>query len=240
MTSIHRNLAAMSVAAGALALGVPARSEPAAYPTMAPLAQYLIADRAAEIALAKSAAPPAIAADATVLVLGSHGYETAAKGTNGFTCLVERSWMSPFDSADFWNPKIRGPVCYNAPAARSLLPFRFQRTEWVLAGWSRDRMLTALQAQAAKKALPAPEPGAMSYMLSPQQYLNDTGKAWKPHLMFHVPTADAAAWGANLAGSPVMLDTAHAQGPEPETVFMIAAPAWSDGAPAGGPPAHAH
>src|SRR5580658_7969818 len=51
-----------------------------AYPSMAPLDQYLIADRNAEIALARTAAPPSISGDATVMVLGMHGYETAVKG----------------------------------------------------------------------------------------------------------------------------------------------------------------
>src|SRR6202167_5713508 len=66
------------------------------YPSMAPLDQYLM-DRDAEIAMARSAAPEAISRDAEVLVLGRHGYETAVKGKNGFVCVVERGWMSPFD-----------------------------------------------------------------------------------------------------------------------------------------------
>src|SRR5580693_10759534 len=94
------------------------------YPSMATLDQYLM-DRNAEIALARSAAPEAISRDADILVLGRHGYETAVTGKNGFVCAVERAWMGPFegDGADmFWNPRVRGPVCYNPPAARSLLP----------------------------------------------------------------------------------------------------------------------
>src|SRR5262249_43087954 len=63
------------------------------YPiSMAPLDQYLMADRNAEIRLARSAAPPSISKDATVMVLGRHGYETAVEGTNGFVCTVDRSW----------------------------------------------------------------------------------------------------------------------------------------------------
>jgi hypothetical protein len=50
------------------------------YPSMAPLEQYLISDRNAEIALARSAAPESISRDAEVLVLGGHGYETGIKG----------------------------------------------------------------------------------------------------------------------------------------------------------------
>ncbi len=62
------------------------------YPNMAPIEQYLMTDRAAEIALARSAAPESISRDAEVLVLGRHGFETAVKGKNGFVCIVERSW----------------------------------------------------------------------------------------------------------------------------------------------------
>src|SRR6266852_5386944 len=65
------------------------------YASMAPLDQYLMADRNAEIALARSAAPDAISGDAKIMILGRHGYETAVEGKNGFVCVVERGWMSP-------------------------------------------------------------------------------------------------------------------------------------------------
>src|SRR6516164_9114760 len=104
------------------------------YPTsMAPLDQYLMADRNAEIALARSAAPPSIAKDATVMVLGRQGYEIAVEGTNGFVCNVDRSWMDQFEnSPEFWNPKRLGPVCYNPQAARTLLPILLIRTRLAL------------------------------------------------------------------------------------------------------------
>ena len=228
------NWAAVAIAATALTFATSharAADKPTPYPTMAPLAQYLIADRAREIALARSAAPPSISEDATVLVLGAKGYQTAVKGRNGFVCIVERSWTGPFDDAGFWNPKVRAPICYNAAAARSVLSYTMKRTGWALAGWSRPKMEQAMKAAAARKQLATPAPGAMSYMLSRQQYLNDEGGAWQPHMMFHVPLSDAAAWGANQTGSPIMLDTEHAPGPEPQSVFMMAASAWSDGAP---------
>src|ERR1700723_4702802 len=114
------------------------------YPTsMAPLDQYLMG-RDAEIALARSAAPPSISRDATVMVLGRHGYETAVEGKNGFVCVVERSWMSPFDNPEFWNPKIRGPLCFNPPAVRSILPTTYKRTEMVLAGQSKAQIMEGI------------------------------------------------------------------------------------------------
>jgi hypothetical protein len=232
--------AARAVLTAALALCATAQGHAAAYPNMAPLTQYMIPDRAAEIALARTAAPPAISEPATVLVLGHAGYETAVKGKNGFVCLVERAWMSPFDDAGFWNPKNRSPICYNPAAARTVLSYDLKRTTLVLAGHSKPQMLAALKAAVANKELRPPEPGAMSYMLSRQQYLNDAAGAWRPHLMFHTPPADAAAWGANLPASPVMLDTDHTQGPEPETIFMVAVGAWSDGTPYVHAAAHNH
>ena len=128
------------------------------YPSMAPLEQYLMADRSAEIALARSAAPESISHDAEVLVLGRRGYETAVKGQNGFVCIVERSWTAEIDNPDFWNPKLRGPLCLNPPAARSYLPLTIKKTELVLAGQSKAEMFTSMKA-VDKKELPTLEIG---------------------------------------------------------------------------------
>src|SRR5580658_9658940 len=115
----RRTLKIIALASSALVVALAALSQADAktpYPSMAPLDQYLMADRNAEIALARSAAPPSISGAAEVVVLGPHGYETAVEGKNGFVCIVERAWMNPFDSPEFWNPKNRGPICYNPPA----------------------------------------------------------------------------------------------------------------------------
>jgi len=206
------------------------------YPSMAPIEQYLMTDRDAEIALARSAAPEAISRDAEVLVLGRHGYETAVKGKNGFVCVVERGWMSPFDgdfAVNFWNPKLRGPLCFNPPAARSILPLTYKRTEMILAGKSKVQVIEALKAAYEKKELPPLEPGAMSYMMSKEQYLSDAGHHnWMAHLMFYTPLMDGAVWGADLLKSPVMLNPQFRGAPEPIDVFMVPTSRWSDGTPA--------
>ena len=204
------------------------------YPKMAPLDEYLM-HRDAEIVLARSAAPEAVSRDATVLVLGRHGYETAVEGKNGFVCVVERGWMSPFsgdDALNFWNPKLRGPVCFNPPAARSVLPLTYMRTEMVLAGKSKEQVIDALKAAYEKKELPPLEPGAMSYMLSKNQYLTDHAHHnWKAHLMLYTPLIDPAAWGADLPSSPVLLNPQFSGAPEPIRVFMVPTGRWSDGTP---------
>ena len=104
-----------------------AQDPKAPYASMAPLEQYLMSDRNAEIAMAQSAAPAAISNDAEIWVLTRHGYEIAVKGKNGFVCMVERSWTAGIDDLDFWNPKLRGAICFNPPAARSYLPLTIKK-----------------------------------------------------------------------------------------------------------------
>ena len=199
------------------------------YPHMAPLDRYLAADRNTEIALARSAAPTSISGDATILVFEKDGYQTAAKGKNGFTCLVERAWMSPFDSPEFWNPKMRGPICYNPAAVRTILPYTINRTRLVLTGLSKAQIHESITAAIAKKELPMPEAGAMSYMMSKGGNLGDSVGHWHPHLMFHVPRTDNTNWGADMAGSPVLYNDQYRDVPEPETIFMVTVSQWSDG-----------
>ena len=204
--------------------------ESASYPSMAPLDQYLMPVDA-EIALARSAAPKSVSDDADVMVLGREGYTIAAKGTNGFLCIVERSWASPTDSGEFWNPKMRAPNCFNAAAARTFAQIYLMKTRLVLAGKSKAEILQATTSALDAKELPPLEPGAMCYMMSKQQYLNDTGKNWHPHVMVFVSGDVTKSWGANLPESPIIA----ANDPEERvTIFMVWAAQWSDGTP--GPP----
>jgi hypothetical protein len=95
-------LIAIAVAQGfVFAFGIAQATDFKSHPIPAPVARYLMPDRNEEIALARSAAPAAISRAADVLVLGAHGYETAIKGHNGFTCFVGRSWMLLYDDPDF-------------------------------------------------------------------------------------------------------------------------------------------
>ena len=118
-----------------------AQAEKAPYPAMAPLDQYLMPDQNSEIALARSAAPASISDAAEVMVLGRQGYTTAVKGRNGFLCIVERSWGAGTDEPEFWNPKARGPICFNPPAARTFVPIFLMKTKLVLAGKWAQRSL---------------------------------------------------------------------------------------------------
>ena len=202
---------------------------PAASSAMASVEPYRFADPQEEIALARTAAPPSISADAEVLVLGKHGYETAVKGSNGFVCFVERSWTADFEDGDFWDPKLRAPNCFNAPAVRSVLPQYLQRTEWAIAGMTKAQMVQKAQAAFASGRFGAPEAGSLSFMLSKQGHIGDGAPGpWLPHVMFFVAHGQASAWGAGLHASPVLGADSSAYEP---TVLFIPVPRWSDGSP---------
>ncbi len=205
----------------------------ATYPTMAPVEQYLMADRLEEIALARTAAPAAISRGAEILVLGRHGYETAVKGKNGFGCLVDRAWDAGFDEPGFWNPKIRGPVCYNPPAVKSILPLVLERARFALAGLTKAQIMDSTTAATTRKFNPVLEPGAMCYMMSKEAYLTDDGSHNLAHLMFYAQQVDAKVLGADVRGSPVILGQQSVPGtPGPVTEFYVTVPKWSDGTPA--------
>ncbi len=227
---MRKNLIALVALSFALPILIFGGSRPvsaqALYPAMAPLDQYLIPDENAEIALARSAAPSSISDSAEVMVLGREGYKSAVKGTNGFLCLVERSWAQNEDNAEFWNPKMRAPHCFNAQAAISFAPIYLMKTRLVLEGKSKAEIAQAIASALDDKELPALEPGAMAYMMSKQQYLNDRGKSWHPHVMFYSPGDMTKSWGADDPDSPVMV----ANDPEERvTVLFILADKWSDG-----------
>jgi hypothetical protein len=216
------------------------------YVSMAPAERYLM-DRDEEIALARSAAPTSISQDATVMVLGRHGYQTAVEGKNGFVCMVERGWSGPLDWPEFWNPKIRGADCLNPPAARSLLALAKLRAELVMAGRSQAEIIAAVKSALAARQVPALESGAMAYMMARGSYLTDAGEHNGPHLMFFIPLSEAATWGADLPGSPAMSSSywffspqasADAAGFPALRVFLVGVGGWSDGTAA--PPHSLH
>ena len=208
---------------------VRAQSAKDPYPAMAPVDQYLMTDKNSEIALARSGAPASIGEDAEVMVLGQKEYETAVKGKNGFLCLVERGWGAASDNSDFWNPKVRSPICFNAAATRTFVPIYLMKTKLALAGKSRKEIAEATKSAFDRKELPDLEPGAMCYMLSKQQYLNDEGKSWHPHVMFFVSGDVTRSSGANQPDSPLIA----ADDPEERvTILMLWVGKWSDGSPA--------
>jgi hypothetical protein len=205
------------------------RAQKAATPDLAP---YLIADRADEIALARSSAPRNLSDSATILVLEKRGYVQAVRGTNGFTCLVLRSFSASTADPTFWNPKVRAPLCLNPPAVRTVLPGMLKRMDWIVGGVALPEVDVRTDRAYASHAFPAPAPGAMSFMLSPRQHLLDADPHWMPHLMFfYDKTTPASAFGAAGPTAPIIngsADDPHA----PVLTIFVPVRQWSDGSSA--------
>lgn len=194
------------------------------YLTMAPIAQYRM-DRKAEIALARTAAPASISRDAEIMVLGEKNFEVAVPGKNGFVCVVGRAFAGPLNNPEFWNPRNRSPICYNPPAARSLLPYAMKQTGMALAGASKVQIREAVRSAVARKELGAPESGSMAYMMSRNAYLTDRGGHNLAHLMFELPRGGLFQEDRNYFVS---------WDPAPVIEFNVPVGTWSDGTPVGG------
>lgn len=140
-----------------------------------------ILDREREIALARSAAPPEISAEATVLALvRGAGFQVAREGTNGVTCLVNRSW-----------PRAIEPHCFDREGSRTILPVHLREMELKEKGWSKDAIHADIAEGFRTGRFVPPSRPAVSWMQSAAQDLyNDEGAhvgAWKPHLMIYHP-----------------------------------------------------
>lgn len=133
-----------------------------------------------EIALARSAAPPAVSDSARVLVLSDHGFEVAVPGSSGVTCLVNRSW-----------PESLEPECFDAEASQSLLPVELYRTEQGQKGRAHEAIEREITDRLADGRFRLPRRPALQYMLSSaQRLISDEGRKvgkWYPHLMLAVP-----------------------------------------------------
>ena len=148
-----------------------------------------------EIALARSAAPATVSARARVLAFTDSGFVMADSGSNGVTCVVDRSW-----------PQSLEPHCYDAEGAASILPQSLRRTELAHRGKPADEIDRDIAAGLATGRFRLPRRPALTYMMSAAQVLyDDDGRrvgAWRPHLMMYYPYLTNAELG--LASRPDM------------------------------------
>lgn len=159
--------------------------------------------RAQEMALARSAAPPAVSGEASVLVWTGVAFEEAVPGTNGVTCYVARSW-----------PESLEPHCFDEEGSRTILQVHLLQTKLQHEGRSAAEVDAAVAEGLRTGALRLPDRPVMSYMMSAEQRLiGDDGRAvgaWLPHLMIYYPYVTSEAVG--LGDTPSM-DAAHVVDP---------------------------
>jgi hypothetical protein len=165
-----------------IALQVPATQDLAAVRTV-----NARTPRAVQMAIAR-AAGPAVSANATILVLGPRGYEKAQSGSNGFTCLIERSPINAM-----------APQCFDAAGSESTVRVFMFVEEQRARGVSEARIASAVEDGYRAGTFTAPSRPGIVYMLSDYNYLTnpDTHEIsrFPGHLMFYAPYLTAKEIG---------------------------------------------
>jgi hypothetical protein len=136
--------------------------------------------RAAEIALARSAAPATVSAAASVYVFTDSGYVLAERGSNDAACYVSRSWPTSIE-----------PHCFDAEGAATIMRIHMREVELLHRGVTPDAVEREVDAAIVAGRLRLPRKPALSYMMSAEQrLLSDNGTPvgrWRPHIMIYFP-----------------------------------------------------
>lgn len=136
--------------------------------------------RDAEIALARSAAPPAISATARVWVWTGRNYAIADSGRTRVNCYLARHWV----------PSVE-PHCLDEEASATILPILMRKIELYAEGKADADVEREIAAGIAAGRFRLPGRPAVTYMMSAaQELVSGEGSpvgAWQPHLMIYYP-----------------------------------------------------
>jgi hypothetical protein len=143
-----------------------------------------------EIAIALSAAPEQLRADAGVYVLRASGFARVRESHNGFTCLINRELPASFE-----------PECFDAEGAASIVPVILYQAELRAQNLPVTEIDRAVGLGFATGRFRAPTRPGVCYMLSNRNVVVTDRKAGRaapagPHLMFYAPYARGADYGA--------------------------------------------
>ena len=187
--------------------------------------------REQQIELALSAAPTEVSSKAAVYVLGPMGYEKAREGTNGFSCLVERSFRGGVQTSS-------APACFDAEGSRSIMVAYLRREELRAQGKSEEEIKEDVANGYKDGRFKTPGPGFL-YMMSNENYVYDDQSKQSgfvpPHLMFYAPYKTAKDIGYE-AVSPTMVPYLTGSGVGPESLLVVVAEKPSPNAATG----HSH
>jgi hypothetical protein len=146
-----------------------------------------------EIALARSAAPPAVADSASIWVLGDRGYERVREGTNGYGCIVQRALSG----------QSQIPRCDDPSGVAALFPvyqlIEKLRNEGRTFGFARQAIADGFRSGALKE----PKFGGFSYMYSVDAFFsasNGQKIPFTPHVMVYWPGCNVQLLGMTAAG----------------------------------------
>jgi hypothetical protein len=197
---MERTIMSTKVIAAGLILAI---FKTVALPSQTPNAAIEQMPEQLETRWALSALPPTLRDKAAVLVLDpAKGYRLARQGTNGLTCLVERtSW----ELVDFRND-IYIPLCYDGAGAKSLLRVKMDAAALRAQGMRPEALKAEIERRYQRNVYGAPERPGVSYMTAP--VFRTVGPPdlkvhtlAMPHLMFYAPfvTNEDIAAAPNLA-----------------------------------------
>ncbi len=183
----------------------------AAAQTSAPKEINAATPREVQVRLIAEAAPPGVVKDATVYILGKHGYEKSRQGTNGFSCLVLRE-----------RPDTVEPECYDAEGSATLLAADLYLEEQRAKGRREGDIKAEIEKGFKSGRFKAPRKPGIVYMLSPNNRVYDPDSkkviSFPGHLMFYAPYATAKDVGSG-PGAPYLVN------PGTAGTLMIVVPA---------------
>ena len=174
--------------------------------------------RERQIELALSAAPTEVSSKAAVYILGPKGYEKVREGTNGFSCLIERSFVGTTQTSS-------APACFDAEGSRTLMLTYLRREEMRAEGKSEAEIKDDIAKGYTDGRFKVPGPGFL-YMMSSENYVYDSVSKQSgfvpPHLMFYAPYKTAKDVGYESV-SPTMMPYLTEPG-GPEALIVVAVP----------------
>jgi len=175
-----------------------------------------------EVKLALSAAPPYLRSEAAVYVLDSaKGYVPERKGTNGFTCYVERTdYLREGFTNDFIVPE-----CQDAEGSRTIVPVEFDVERLRAEGMTPPELKMEIERRFKEGKYHAPARTGVAYMLSPIARLytgpnsRTTATINMPHYMFFAPNLTEKDFG----GGPPMSPYPYLINPGPMSYIILEA-----------------
>jgi hypothetical protein len=181
---------------------------------------------AEEIALARSAAPPALSAGASIYVLRRGGHVKVVEGTNGAACMVSRD-----------HPESLYPICFDPEAARAILPIELEENRLRERGLPEDSVQARIERGFQSGEFVPARSLAIAYMMSRRQviYAGANGArvgSWYPHLMIYTPFMTRARMAmSGLSNGDLTLDREGS----PTAHFVVMTRDWAADPPAPSP-----
>lgn len=182
-----------------------------------------------EIELALEAGPMHLREHASAYVFGKDGYRQVRRGTNGFTCLINRDGNQNGDND-------LKPTCWDAEGSRTIVPIVLRVGELIAKAASAEEIELDIGAGFASGRFSSPRRLGIAYMLRAELLFDPhtqqiTKTAFVPHYMIYAPglsNADIGMPAPNRDGSFSLPSIYSGYAGGPRTSYLIIAAAQSD------------